>query len=97
MVWAFRMIQRPNGVAVHQVYCPEGGENPSSCSATPFVVEAADVDDLQFLLERILKDAMQNPILDGRSLGLFDSEQQSVEDGTFNNDCIEERKVRKVH
>ena len=52
----------------------EGSEDPDSCSATPFVAEAADVEDLRFFLQRILDDAMQNPILDGKSFGLFETE-----------------------
>lgn len=76
MTWAFRLIRTPNGVAVHHVYWSESSGSPVSCSATPFVAEAADIEDLRFLLQRILDDAMQNPILDGSSLGLVDSEQK---------------------
>jgi len=74
MKWAFRLVQTPQGVAVHHVYFDDGADSPISCAATPFVAEAADVDDLRSYLELILKDAFQNPVLDGRNLGLFDAD-----------------------
>ncbi len=43
MTWAFRLISTPTGVAVHHVYWEAGAEHPTSCGATPFVAEAANV------------------------------------------------------
>lgn len=73
MTWGFRLISPPTGVAVHHVNWEAGAEHPTSCGATPFVAEAANVGDLRFLLEKILQDALQNPVLDGASMGLFDA------------------------
>lgn len=80
MTWGFRLIRTPNGVAVYHVYWTEGSELPVACGATPFVAEAADVEDLRFYLQRILDDAMQNPILDGKAFGLFETVQTSTND-----------------
>ena len=56
---------------MHHVYFEEGAA--ISCGLAPFVAEAANVDDLRLYLEQILMDAFQNPVLDGRELGLFDT------------------------
>ncbi|WP_417393987.1 hypothetical protein [Gimesia chilikensis] len=76
MTWNFRLMRTPKGVAVHYFYYSEGSSKPVSCSATPFVAEAADVDDLRFLLQKIMDDAMENPVLDGVELGFFESDQE---------------------
>lgn len=76
MTWNFRLMRTPKGIAVHYCYYSEGSSKPVSCSATPFVAEAADVDDLRFLLQKIMDDAMVNPVLDGVELGLFESDQE---------------------
>lgn len=75
--WAFRLIRTPRGVAVHHVYWDEGKTDPVSCGATPFVAEAADVDELRFFLEKIMSDAMEKPILDGAYFGLGGSDVQT--------------------
>ena len=76
MTWNFRLMRTPRGVAVHYFYYSEGSSKPVSCSATPFVAEAADVDDLRFMLQKIMDDAIENPVLDGVELGFFESDQE---------------------